>query len=143
MIHGAGILVVTILAGLSALHLYWAFGGKWGMTVVIPTVGGNRAFNPSSLATVLVAAALLLAVLVITGRMRYWGTSLPKWIFTWGTWGIALVFLLRAVGDFRLAGFFKQIHQTDFAYWDTWLFSPLCLLLSVLLCLLSLGDDAG
>jgi hypothetical protein len=29
-------------------------------------------------------------------------------------------------------GFFKQIHDTGFAYWDTRLFSPLCLLISVL-----------
>ena len=32
MIHGGGFLAAAILAGLSALHIYWAFGGRWGMT---------------------------------------------------------------------------------------------------------------
>ncbi len=140
MIHGGGLLAAAILAGLSALHIYWALGGKWGMTVVIPTVSGNRTLNPSPFVTLLVAAALLLAMWVIVGRLGLWGVSLPPWVFYWGTWGIALVFLLRAVGDFRLVGFFKRIRQTDFAYWDTRLFSPLCLLLALLLSALSLVD---
>jgi hypothetical protein len=40
---------------------------------------------------------------------------------------MGLVFLVRAVGEFKLVGFFKRVRGTSFARWDTWLFSPLCL----------------
>jgi hypothetical protein len=42
-----------------------------------------------------------------------------------------MAFLLRAVGEFRLVGLFKRIRGTAFARWDTWLFSPLCLLIAL------------
>lgn len=44
---------------------------------------------------------------------------------------LALVFLGRAIGDFRLLGFFKRVHGTAFARLDTLVFSPLCLLLAI------------
>ncbi|HZS05293.1 MAG TPA: DUF3995 domain-containing protein [Blastocatellia bacterium] len=132
MIYGAGILAAAIFAALSVLHIYWALGGRWGSGAAIPAIDDKRAFNPSPGATLAVAAALLVAMLTIIGRLGLWGTSLPKWIFSLGTWGITLVFLLRAVGDFRLVGFFKRVRGTDFACWDTRLFSPLCLLISIL-----------
>jgi hypothetical protein len=43
-----------------------------------------------------------------------------------GVWGLALVFMLRAVGNLRTFGFFKTVTGTPFARWDTWLYSPLC-----------------
>ena len=44
-----------------------------------------------------------------------------------GTLVVAAAFLLRAIGDFRLVGFFKRVRNTRFAAWDTRLFSPLSL----------------
>nr|WP_254844256.1 DUF3995 domain-containing protein [Leptospira santarosai] len=46
---------------------------------------------------------------------------------------LSAMFLFRAIGDFRLVGFFKKIRGTKFAKNDTAFFSPLCLLLSILL----------
>ena len=132
MIQKLGMLLAGIFAVLSALHIYWALGGRWGSNVTVPTVGGQRAFNPGPLATVLVAAALLIAMLTILGQLGIWKVVVPRWIFFWGTCGISLVFFLRAVGDFRSVGFFKQASGSGFAYWDTWLYSPLCLLISLL-----------
>lgn len=34
--------------------------------------------------------------------------------------------LARAVGDFRLVGFFKKVKGSEFALMDTLLYSPLC-----------------
>jgi hypothetical protein len=99
--------------------------------VAVPSVNGARVLNPSTAATVLVAVALAIAMLVVVGRLGFLGTVLPKWIFRLGTLGIGAVFLLRAIGDFRLVGFFKQINDTGFGYWDTWLFSPLCLFIAI------------
>lgn len=126
-----GILLAATFAVLSLLHVYWLFGGRFASEAVVPVVDGKRAINPSSLATVLVAAALLLAMFVILGEIGLFKETFPKWIFRWGSRGISLIFLLRAIGDFRLVGFFKRVNDTTFAYWDTWLFSPLCLLISI------------
>lgn len=140
MVYRLGLIVAAVFAGLSLLHLYWAAGGRLGSAVTVPTRAGytnRRVINPSPRGTSLVAAALLVAMLVVLGRLGVWGASVPGWIFLWGTWGIALLFLLRAVGEFRYVGFFKSVRDTPFAYWDTWLFSPLCLFVGVVACLVA------
>jgi hypothetical protein len=131
MRSASGILLAAVFAVLSLFHIYWALGGRLASGVTVPMVSGERAFNPSPLGTILVAAALLLAMLIILGQIGLLGEMIPKWIFRWGTFGIGLIFFLRAIGEFRLVGFFKQASDTPFAYWDTRLFSPLCLLIAV------------
>ena len=131
MIRYSGILLAGIFAILSGLHFYWAAGGKFGSAVAIPSVDGVRALNPSPAATIVVAVLLIIAMLVILGQLGLLGSLMPKWIFRWATFGIAVVFFLRAIGDFKLVGFFKQINDTAFSFWDTWLFSPLCLFIAL------------
>lgn len=133
-----GILLATIFAILGALHVYWVFGGKSSSESVIPSVGGKLVFNPSPFATMLVALALFTAMFVILGQTGFLGSLIPKKLFYFGTITISLLFFLRAIGEFRLVGFFKTINDTKFAYWDTWLFSPLCLLISIMSFLLLL-----
>lgn len=130
MIRILGIVLAVVFALLSLLHLYWATGGRFGRGVAVPTAGGERLLNPSPLGTILVAAALFAAVLVVLGRLKIWGGGVPRWIFYVGTWVIAVLFLLRTIGDFRYVGFFKSVSGTDFARWDTILFSPLCLFIA-------------
>lgn len=77
------------------------------------------------------AVLLFSAGLVVLGRLALWGTALPRWPFVAGTWTLAAVFLGRIVGDFRWFGLFKRMRGTAFAWWDTWLFVPLCLLLAL------------
>jgi hypothetical protein len=132
LIYKAGLLLAFIFAVLASLHIYWAAGGSLGEHVTIPVVNGKPTFTPSVTATLLVAAALFMAMLVILGQIGVLGSNLPKWIFALGTGGICLLFFIRAIGDFKLIGFFKRIHDTGFAWWDTRLFSPLCLLISIL-----------
>jgi len=132
MTKTSGILLAIVFAALSLFHIYWAAGGAFGKAVTIPTVVGKRSFDPSPLGTILVAVALLIATLIIIGQLGMLGKVLPKWIFQWGTWCICIIFLLRAVGEFRLVGFFKQVRDTEFAYWDTILFSPICLVIAIM-----------
>jgi Protein of unknown function (DUF3995) len=132
MVRALGILTTIILAALALLHIYWAGGGKRGRALAIPTANsGRRLFTPSSIGTGAVAAALLLASFILLGRMGIGATLLPRWVFDWGTWAISLTFLARAFGEFGYVGFFKREHDTDFARWDTWLFSPLCLFIAI------------
>jgi hypothetical protein len=132
LIYKAGLLLAFIFAVLALLHIYWAAGGSFGEGVTVPVVDSKPTFAPTVTATLLVAAALFMAMFVILGQIGVWGNWLPKWIFASGTGVICLLFFIRAIGDFKLIGFFKRIHDTGFAYWDTRLFSPLCLLISIL-----------
>lgn len=49
----------------------------------------------------------------------------------WGTRGVALALIGRAVGDFNHVGFFKRRKATTFARLDTRLYSPLALALGL------------
>ena len=122
--------LATVLAFLSALHIYWAFGGRWGWGAAIPQVDGRPAFTPSRFATLLVALGLAAAAVLPLVRAGALPFSVPRWLFQWSAIFLAFVFFIRAVGDFRLVGFFKRVRGTPFAIWDTRLFSPLCLLLA-------------
>jgi hypothetical protein len=132
VVRSLDILLALIFAMLSLLHLYWAAGGRWGHEATVPSSGGNRLFKPSLLGTILVALALLSAMLIMLGHVGVWVAFLPVRVYFWGTWGISVIFFLRAVGEFRYVGFFKRVRDTKFADWDTWLFSPLCLLISIM-----------
>jgi hypothetical protein len=50
---------------------------------------------------------------------------------------LALIFSARAIGEFRLVGFFKRVHGSAFARLDSLVFSPLCLLLAVAIFILA------
>lgn len=128
-------IVVGILFLLSAIHLYWMFGGRKGTMAVIPRKGSELLFRPTKGATGIVAGALALAgwFVLELGEVVTWHTF-PNWFYTYAGWGLAAIFLIRAVGDFRWLGFFKKEVGTLFAKWDTALYSPICLFIG--LCLL-------
>ncbi len=134
-------LLTFIFSVLSALHWYWAFGGKWGLDGVVPSVDGKPTFSPGRLPTIVVACALLIAGLVCLWRVGVIAVGLPVWIPSSGVWVLAVVFFARAVGDFRLFGFFKWVRDSEFARRDTLIYSPLCALISALV--LWLGIVAG
>ena len=119
-----------VLFALSLLHVYWAAGGGWGTDVTIPKQDGKPLFQPPPAGTLLVAILLFSAGLVVLGRLGLWGAALPHWPYVAEPWTLVAVFLGRAVGDFRWFGVFKRMRGTAFAWWDTWLFVPLCLLLA-------------
>ncbi|WP_374702253.1 DUF3995 domain-containing protein [Psychroflexus sp. MES1-P1E] len=63
-----------------------------------------------------------------SGLIEY---NLPEWIMKYESLIIPIVFLLRAIGEFKYVGFFKSVKQTDFGKLDTKLFSPLCLIIGI------------
>jgi len=124
-------LTVT-LGGLLLLHAYWALGGRWGSAYTVPTINGRRSFDPSPLGTWVVCGLLGLAVIIVMGKSGWIAPGPLPVLFDVGVWGLGLVFVLRAVGNLRTFGFFKIVKGTPFADWDTWFYSPLCLLLALL-----------
>ena len=136
-----------LFAAIGLLHVYWSLGGTWGADVALPTRGGRPSdppkftFHPTPLGTFIVALLLFAAAVVVLGQVGVIGdpTQPPHTVFLAGTWVLAALFLLRAIGEFRYVGFFKRVRDTEFAKWDTQLFSPLCLGIAVLAAIAALG----
>ncbi len=125
--------VSSTLFFLSMIHVYWAVGGKGGMKAVLPEIKGKGKplFTPTPLITLIVAVLLFVAALIVLEASHILPNFLPTWMTSLGIWTIASVFLLRSLGDFRYVGFSKRVYGTRFATFDTWLYSPLALLLGV------------
>ncbi len=123
--------LIAVFLVLSVWHVYWVLGGRVGRDAAIPEVDGKPVFQPSTVTTFLVAVALVLCALLVAataGLVSFpWSPTLLRWL----TEALAVVLLLRAIGDFRLVGFFKRIRGTRFAHLDTVAYSPLSLLLAI------------
>lgn len=126
----AGSLIV-VFSGLALIHLYWLFGGRAGQLGAIPELDGKLIFEPTPLAILVVTIGLALCALVIAGTAGMLALPFSRSALVWMTRGLAVVLLLRAIGDFRLVGFFKQFRDTRFASLDTAVYSPLCLVLAI------------
>lgn len=123
--------LIAIFVALAALHVFWAAGGRAGGAAAIPRHAGRALLTPSPLATLAVAGALVAAALVTAAAAGWLGRGTALRVGRPLAYGLALVFALRAVGDFRYVGFFKSLGDDPFRSWDTWLFSPLCLLIAL------------
>ncbi|MDD1620317.1 MAG: DUF3995 domain-containing protein [Methylococcaceae bacterium] len=124
-------LLIAVFLGLSLLHFYWLLGGRLGLNAAIPEIDGKSAFLPSTTATLVVAIGLGLCASLIAATAGVLTPPLPYSVLVWLTRALALVLLLRAIGDFRLIGFFKRIRGSRFARLDTVVYSPLCLVLAI------------
>ena len=123
--------VVAVFALLAALHLYWALGGVIASKAAVPEIGKAPAFNPSPAATFAVAVALLAAAATVAAAGGKFATALPYWMSMAAALVLASILLIRAVGDFRLVGFFKTNREGRFAELDTMFYSPLCVALGL------------
>lgn len=126
-----GALLSTVLLVLAMTHVYWALGGQSGRLAAVPTVDGRPLFDPTPLATLLVAAALVGATAVVVGAMGWIDAPVGTRVCRVLTFALSLVFFVRAVGDFRYVGFFKSAGDGRFAYRDSTIYSPLCLAIAV------------
>ncbi len=136
---GLALAVAGVFGVLAGFHVYWLFGGKAAGSAAIPEVDGRPAFEPGALATIGVTLALS-GCAVLTLALGGWVVfPLPEPWTTGLGYAMATAFFLRAIGEFRLVGFFKRVRGTRFARWDTWLFSPLCLALALAVFFLARG----
>jgi hypothetical protein len=132
MKRSSALLCALILASLSTLHFAWAAGWERFAAGAIPNRPAKDAdgiaeplFAPATLTTVGVGVALAAAALVVlragfTGRGRLLALA------------VSMLFGARAVGDRRYVGYTKRVRGTEFARKDYWLYSPLCVVVSLL-----------
>ncbi len=124
-----GALLALVLAVIAVLHVGWAFGRRAPGAAVIPEVNGRPAFIPSRTATLAVALGLAAAAMLALIGGGLVALPLPRALTRGAALLLGLVFVARAIGEFRLVGFFKRVRGTAFATWDTWAWSPLSLLM--------------
>ncbi|NCP84775.1 MAG: DUF3995 domain-containing protein [Bacteroidetes bacterium] len=121
------ILLSLIFFGLAILHFTWVFGGKTGFIESLPTnENGIRVLNPTKLDSAIVGIGLTFFGLFYVFHLGLIYFKLPYWMHISGLWIIPIIFIVRAIGDFKYVGFFKRIRKTNFAKLDTKYFSPLC-----------------
>lgn len=123
-----------MLIGIGAIHVYWAFGGTWGVNVVLPkstAQDSQAAFLPGKALTLIVAFLLFSAALLLTLQGGLLALVQPNFLVKWGCWACFAVFGLRVVGDFKYFGLFKKVRNSHFSVYDTYLYTPLCLWLCI------------
>lgn len=127
------IINTLIFLMVSLLHVYWAFGGRWGADAAHPTnSSGERIINPGMGITLMVASGLMLFALITLGNLGIFDSIISKNYIVYGTCLIAFIFLLRSIGEFHYLGFFKRIKDTDFGRLDSKIYSPLCLFIGLI-----------
>ncbi len=134
------IILIISFVGLAALHLYWALGGKFGMSAALPEVDGAPVFTPGAAATIAVAFVLtgFALIALVLGFGAGYAAALTPYAVLLG-FAVGGVLVLRAVGELKYVGFFKRVKGSKFAMYDSWLFSPFCLLAGGAFLLLAAG----
>ena len=126
LIYGAAIATALALSLVGLLHIYWAFGGKIGVRLVIPEIPGKPALQPPMVLTLLVA---MLLFAMSTGLWMY--VHSPSTITHVISSAIAIIMLARALGDFKYVGFMKTYRVSDFAHYDDLLFTPFVVFIAI------------
>ena len=138
---GVALVACLALTVIAAVHLYWAAGGTTWKAGAISSRGGVPVLSPGPLSTSLVGVALLGMAVVVGSMAGLLPPFLPVGLLRGASAVLALVFAARAVGEFRYVGFFKRVRGSVFAGRDTFLYSPLCLLLAALIAFVALGPQ--
>jgi Protein of unknown function (DUF3995) len=129
----------AILLIISLLHFYWGVDGRWGIAQSLPTnEQGETVLKPDAVACFVVAIGLMCMSVYVFGFSKMINLPLPNLVSKYGIWVIAFIFLARAIGDFKYAGFSKKIKTTRFAELDTRYYAPLCLYLGLTSILIAL-----
>lgn len=132
------LILSLVFVALSALHVYWALGNGSSLELTVPQRNGKPVFQPGRGKTLLVALLLLGAATACSAQGGLFGLSSSS-VSRAAVWLLVIAFALRAVGDFRLVGVFKRIRDSRFARMDSWIYSPLCVVISAI-CLWLLGS---
>lgn len=126
-------ILTLIFLFLAGVHFNWALGGTWGFENAIPTnENGEKILNPKRIDCVIVGIGLTVFSFYYLLQLNLFSIELPSLILTIFGWIIPVIFLLRAMGDFKYFGFFKKVKTTTFGKLDSKYFSPLCLVVGVI-----------
>lgn len=131
-----------VFLSLAFWHFRMALLPAGGPSGAVPSVEGKPLFVPSTKGTVAVGLLLAACAGLIAATAGLISVGLPLRLLSWLSLALALGLLARAIGEFRYVGFFKRVHDSRFAKLDTFVYSPLCLILAVGVALVALQNGA-
>jgi hypothetical protein len=132
------ILISIVLIILAILHFFWALFGIKDPEAVLPASTESKTVKvPGKFMAVLGGIILLGFAFVFINKVIFY-VDFP-WL-RYVSIGIGVVFIVRALGDFKYVGFFKTAKNSKFSALDTRYYSPLCLLMGALILILELMD---
>ena len=123
--------VSIVFVSLAFWHFYMALVPSAGTSGAVPSIEGKPLFIPSRKATIAVGVMLLLFACLVAATGGLVDVGISPLVLRWASFALALGLLARAIGDFRYVGFFKRIRGSRFATLDSFVFSPICLLLAL------------
>ena len=123
--------ISSAFVALALWHFTMALLPRSDMSGAVPSAQGKPLFVPSRAATVAVGIVLLMFSFLVAATARIVTVGVPEAVLSWLCYALAAGLLARAVGDFKYVGFFKPVRDSRFATLDTFVFSPLCLLLAL------------
>lgn len=127
------VLISITLVFLSGLHFYWALFGVNDIAAVVPTdPNKGHVISPGKGGSALVGVLLLLFALVFINKIII-VIDVP-WL-NYIAMTVGILFLIRAIGDFKYVGFTKKIRNSKFSRLDSQYYSPFCLVLGILILL--------
>lgn len=144
MITVSALFIALVLGLTSVLHFYWAAGGMWPardeQSLARTVIGGNGiAGMPDRRLTIAVASCLGLAAIWPMLWLGWVATPAPDWLLTAGMAVLCVVFIARGIAGF-IPAVKKMNSEEPFATLNARYFSPLIVLLGLILTLLLLTD---
>lgn len=129
------LIAVVLLAIVAMFHAYWALGGRWPGTddaSFARRVLGDTTTLPSVPATWAIVVALLGCAALLLVAVHILAIPLPARLLTIGLWLVVAGFSLRALAG--LTSIPPLVRGTDVPYYklDVAIYSPLCLLIALL-----------
>jgi hypothetical protein len=122
-VRGAALLLIAgLVAGPLSTHVYWLFGGTWGLYDLSGAHEDVATTGVRALAA-LVIVLLVGAILVVLARAGLWRQEyLSDRLIRFFAWAVAAVFVLEALGGFTWSRGEPQ--------W--WLYAPIAVVLALL-----------
>lgn len=144
MITVSALFIALVLGLTSVLHFYWAAGGMWPardeQSLARTVIGGNGiAGMPDRRLTIAVASCIGLAAVWPMLWLGWIATPAPDWLLTAGMAVLCVVFIARGIAGF-IPAVKKMNSEEPFATLNARYFSPLIVLLGLILTLLLLTD---
>jgi hypothetical protein len=93
------LLIAALAAGPLGTHVYWMFGGTWGLYT--NGVHDEAATAGTRVVAAVVVVLLVAALLVVLARVGWWKQRFVSEQMVWAfAWALAAVFLLEALAAF-------------------------------------------
>jgi uncharacterized protein DUF3995 len=129
---------LSIIALAAGFHAYWAVGGRIGLAVSLPQDPNGVPIMARRLswwrpAAGAVALSLLVLAALLLAHAQVLSLTLPSELIRPALLVVGIAFVARSLVPNRYVGFFKSLRTTRWAAYDTRLYSPLFLLLGLLI----------